>query len=91
MSDTGLMRGPERGALAMRLVHLILIGLMIGAAVAVLHLMTLVQFVVMLVDRGTPNAQIADFGRSLGLWIARAARFQSAESQEKPWPWRPLD
>lgn len=91
MADTGTTPRPDRNALALRLLHLILIGLMIGAAVAVLHLMTLVQFIVMLVDRGVPNAQIAAFGKSLGLWIARAARFQTAESQEKPWPWRPLD
>lgn len=91
MSDPGTAPGPDRGALALRLLHLILIGLMIAAAIAVLHLMTLVQFIVMLVDRGVPNAQIAAFGKALGLWIARAARFQTAESQEKPWPWRPLD
>jgi hypothetical protein len=81
----------DRGKLAMRLLHLILVGILLGAATAVLHVMTIVQFIVMLADKGTPNAQIAAFGKSLGAWMAKAARFQTAESEEKPWPWSPLD
>ena len=78
-----------RGKLWMRLVHMVLVSLLIGAAVMVLHVMTVVQFIIMLVDRGAPNAQIAAFGKSIGAWIAKAARFQTAQSEDKPWPWSP--
>ena len=95
MSDTSQnttpVAEPDKGKLAMRLLHLILIGLMLGAATAVLHVMTAVQFIIMLADKGQPNAQIAAFGKSLGAWMAKAAQFQTAQSEDKPWPWSPLD
>lgn len=80
-----------RSKLWMRLLHMVLISLLIGAASAVMHVMTVVQFVIMLVDKGAPNPQIAAFGKSLGAWIAKAIRFQTAESDDKPWPWSPLE
>lgn len=80
-----------RSALAMRLVHLVLVGILLGAAMVVLHVVTALQFIIMLVDRGTPNPQIAAFGKSLSAWLAKAARFQTAQSEDKPWPWSPLD
>jgi hypothetical protein len=89
--DTPPAATPDKGGMAMRLLHLILVGILIGAATAVLHVMTVVQFVVMLADNGKSNTQIAAFGKSLGAWIAKAARFQTAESDQKPWPWSPLD
>jgi Domain of unknown function (DUF4389) len=82
---------PDRARMGMRLLHLILVGLLIGAGVAVLHVMSIVQFIIMLVDKGQPNAQIAAFGKSLGLWLAKAVRFQTAQAEDKPWPWSPLD
>jgi hypothetical protein len=95
MSDPSVDAKPapanDRSKLAMRLLHLILVGLLIGAATAVLHVLTVVQFIVMLADGGKANAQIAAFGKSLGLWLAKAARFQTAETEDKPWPWSPLD
>lgn len=80
-----------RSKLWMRLLHMVLISLLIGAAIAVMHVMTVVQFIIMLVDKGAPNPQIAAFGKSLGAWIAKAIRFQTAESDDKPWPWSPLE
>lgn len=81
----------DKGKLALRLLYLILIGLMIGAATAVLHVMTVVQFILMLADKGVPNARIAAFGKGLGQWLGRAARFQTGQTEDKPWPWSPLD
>jgi hypothetical protein len=80
-----------RGALWMRLLYIILVGLLFGAAVMVLHVMTVLQFIIMLVDRGVPNPQIAAFGKSLGAWMTKAVQFQTARSEDKPWPWSPLD
>ncbi len=37
------------------------------------------------------NPQIAALGRRLGAWLAKTARFQTGESDEKPFPWTRLD
>lgn len=79
-----------RSELAMRLLYLVLVALLLGAAIVVLHVMSAVQFIIMLVDRGQPNPQIAAFGKSLGAWLGKAIRFQTAASDDKPWPWSPL-
>ena len=77
--------------LVLRLLYLILVAVLIGVAIAVMHALTVVQFIVMLVDKGRPNAQLAAFGKTLGAWLSRAVRFQLAETDDKPWPWSPLD
>ena len=53
--------------------------------------MTVVQFVVMLINNKQPNERLAEFGTDLGIWIAKAARYQTAASEVKPWPWTDLD
>lgn len=83
-SDTG------RKSVWMRGLMMVLIALMIGAAQSVLFLATLVQFVLMLVDKGQPNAQLASFGEIIGKWLAKAAQFQTAKTEDKPWPFSPL-
>ncbi|MDG1128527.1 hypothetical protein A8B83_17775 [Rhodobacteraceae bacterium EhC02] len=75
----------------MRLLYMILIAIMISLAQTVLGVATVVQFVVMLVNNNEPNKRLADFGTDLGIWIAKAARFQTAASNVKPWPWTELD
>jgi hypothetical protein len=77
--------------LLVRLLYMILIAVMISAAQTVLGLCTLVQFVIMLTNNRQPNARLAEFGTDLGIWIAKAARFQTAASEVKPWPWTELD
>ena len=74
-----------------RFIYMILIAIMISLAQTVLGVATVVQFVVMLVDKKQPNERLADFGTDLGIWIANAARFQTAASNVKPWPWTELD
>ena len=80
----------ERESLALRLVHMILIAVMISLAQTVLVTATVLQFVVMLINK-EPNERLADFGTDLGVWVAKAARYQTAASQVKPWPWSELD
>jgi hypothetical protein len=74
-----------------RLVYMILIAIMISVAQTVLGLMTVIQFVIMLVSNKQPNERLAEFGTDLGIWIAKAARYQTAASNVKPWPWTDLD
>jgi len=92
----GRMHGPqfdpeEKDGLMIRLIYMVLIGLMITASQTVLVAATVIQFVIMLLSKGEPNEQLADFGTALGIWIAKAVRFQTAASEVKPWPWTELD
>lgn len=81
----------EKDGLAIRFVYMILIGFMLSIASTVLTVLTVIQFVIMLINTGKPNERLADFGTDLGVWIAKAARFQTAASEVKPWPWTELD
>ncbi|OSQ52552.1 DUF4389 domain-containing protein [Marivita geojedonensis] len=74
-----------------RLLYMILIALMISVAQTVLGVMTVIQFIIMLVNNKQPNERLAEFGTDLGIWIAKAARYQTAASNVKPWPWTELD
>lgn len=74
-----------------RLIYMLLIAVMISLAQTVLAVATVVQFFIMLVDNKKPNERLAEFGTDLGIWIAKAARFQTAASDVKPWPWTELD
>ena len=83
---------PEKtDTLLERLIYMILIAIMISLAQTVLGVMTIIQFVVMLVNNKKPNERLAEFGTDLGIWIAKAARYQTAASNVKPWPWTDLD
>ncbi len=75
----------------LRLLHMVLIAIMINLAQTVLFAVTVIQFVIMLLSNKKPNERLADFGTDLGIWIAKAARFQTAASEVKPWPWTELD
>ena len=81
----------EKDQLIMRLFYMILIAIMISLSQTVLTFVTVVQFVIMLVNKGEQNPRLADFGTDLGIWMAKAARYQSAASEVKPWPWTELD
>lgn len=58
------------------------IGEWLLGAVAVL------QFLWLLFDR-EPNDHIRRFGQSLSIWLRDTARFQSCETDDKPFPWAP--
>lgn len=77
--------------LGLRFLFMILIAIMIQVAQYVLAVATVVQFVIMLTNNRTPNPRLAEFGTDLGVWIAKAARYQTAGSEVKPWPWTELD
>ena len=75
----------------LRLVYMLIIAVMISLAQTVLGVATIIQFVIMLVNNQQPNERLADFGTDLGIWVAKAARYQTAASNVKPWPWTDLD
>ncbi|EPX76253.1 DUF4389 domain-containing protein [Salipiger mucosus] len=77
--------------LPLRLAYMILIWLMLSLAQTVLTVATVVQFVIMATNHRRPNERLADFGTDLGIWMAKAARFQTGASEVKPWPWTELD
>ncbi|PWK60949.1 DUF4389 domain-containing protein [Roseicyclus mahoneyensis] len=80
-----------RDGMGMRLLYMVIIAIMLSLSQTVLTLLTVVQFIVMLVNTGERNQRLADFGTDLGIWMAKAARYQSAASDVKPWPWTDLD
>ncbi len=74
-----------------RLVYMVLLWIMLSFAQTVLTVATVVQFLIMLVNGGQANPRLAEFGTDLGIWMAKAARFQTGASDVKPWPWTDLD
>jgi hypothetical protein len=80
----------EEDSIGMRLIYMILIAIMISLAQTVLGIATIIQFVILLINK-QPNERLADFGTDLGVWVAKAARYQTAASNVKPWPWTELD
>ena len=81
----------EKHPMGMRLVYMVIIWVMLSLANTVLTIATVVQFVLMLINNNQPNERLAEFGTDLGIWIAKAARFQTGASEVKPWPWTELD
>ena len=80
-----------KDGMGQRLLYMVLIWIMLSLSQTVLTLLTVVQFIIMLVNTGELNKRLADFGTDLGIWMAKAARYQSAASEVKPWPWTDLD
>ncbi len=74
-----------------RFVTMVIVWVMLSLAQSLLTAVTVVQFVLTLLNRSQPNERIADFGIDLGTWIAKAARYQTMASEEKPWPWSPWE
>ena len=91
----GRMHGPQHEAdkdgMLLRLLYMIILWVMLQLALTVLGVATLVQYVIMLVNKGEPNERLAEFGESLGIWVAKAARYLTVASEVKPWPWTELD
>ncbi len=81
----------EQDDMLKRLIYMILIAIMISVAQTVLGVVTIIQYVIMLLNSREPNERLSDFGTDLGIWIAKAARYQTAASNVKPWPWTELD
>jgi|TARA_B110000503_G_C7008124_1_gene354496 hypothetical protein len=82
---------PDYESLWMRLVWMILIAVMLSMSHTVLGVITVLQFIIMVFNKREPNETLAEFGTTLGVWMAKAVRYQTAASEVKPWPWTELD
>ncbi len=75
----------------LRLVNMVIIAVLMSMASTLLGLMTVAQFLIMVFNKREPNDQLAEMGTTMGVWMAKAARYQTAASEVKPWPWTELD
>ncbi len=89
--DPDMMNTDDLEPLWMRLINMVIVWVMLSFASSLLGLMTIAQFIVMLVNKRQPNEQLAEMGTTLGVWMAKAARYQTGASEVKPWPWTTLD
>lgn len=74
-----------------RLLFMVIIAVLMSMASTILGLLTVAQFLIMLFNNRQPNDQLAEIGTTMGVWMAKAARYQTAASEVKPWPWTELD
>jgi len=81
---------PGTRELLPRILWIVVITMMISVAQSILFGVAALQVVIMIANKGHPNEELGDFGSMVGAWVAKAARYQSAASDEKPWPWRPM-
>lgn len=70
----------------MRGLYMLVFALFFGLAETVLAVIAVVQFLWMVFTK-EKNQALADFGKSLGRWLASVAEFQSGARDEKPFPW----
>ncbi len=89
MSDTNIP--VTRDSLWLRLLWMVFIGALMSVAQSVLGLMAVIQLIIMALNKAKPNAEIAAFGKRMGMWLGKATQFLTATSEQKPWPWSPLD
>ena len=75
----------------LRLLNMVIIAVLMSMASTLLGIMTVAQFLIMLFSKRAPNDQLAEMGTTMGVWMAKAARYQTAASEVKPWPWTELD
>lgn len=71
----------------MRGLQMLVFAVLLEVAQWLLLVATVLQFLWILFAK-EKNAFIAEFGDSLSKWLARAARFQTAATEDKPFPWR---
>ncbi|WP_165814540.1 DUF4389 domain-containing protein [Pararhodobacter oceanensis] len=86
--EEGFDPGPRE--LWPRILWIIVITLMISGAQSILLAVAALQVLIMIANKGQPNEELGDFGSMVGAWVAKAARYQSAASDQKPWPWTPM-
>lgn len=94
MPENTSRREPEQPVaenLFTRLIYMIIIAFMISFASTVIGVLAVLQFIIMLANNKQPNERLAELGTDVGIWVAKATRYQTAASEVKPWPWTELD
>ncbi len=88
MTDNQSSVAPTAPSVWMRGLWMIVVMCLFGIAQSLLGAATVVQFFWMLFG-GKPSEPLAEFGTGLSHWMAKAARYLTAASEEKPFPWTP--
>jgi hypothetical protein len=70
----------------MRGVYMIVLAILFAIAETVLLAVAVIQFAWMIVYRDRQPA-LASFGAALGAWLREVARYQSAQTEQRPFPW----
>lgn len=78
-------------SLWMRLINMTIIGILLSFTQTILWVLAILQFVIMVFNKRVPIEQLSEFGTTMGVWMAKAVRYQTAASEVKPWPWTELD
>jgi len=94
MPENTARRKPEQPVgenLFTRFVYMVIIAFMISFASTIIGILALLQFIILLTNQRKPNERIAALGTDVGIWVAKATRYQTAASEVKPWPWTELD
>lgn len=83
--------GPLEEGLGGRLLTSLILWFMIQLGQTVIAIVTIIQIIFLLIENKRPNKRLARFGEDVGIWVAKAARYQAGASEVKPWPWTELD
>ena len=75
----------EENNVWLRGLWMLLFAIFFAVAEALMWLLAVVQFLWMLFSK-EKNRPIADFGEDVADWIARIIRFQTAATEDKPFP-----
>lgn len=76
---------PAKNGIWMRGLYMLLILLAVHVSGTVLFIVTLIQFVMQLLNEA-PNERLAGFGRSLGRYLQQCAAYLTFASEVKPFP-----
>ena len=77
---------PQRKALAVRGIQMLIIGVMMNIGLTIIGFLALVQFCWMLFA-SERNRSIADLGVKIREWYSTAIAFMLGNSEQKPFPW----
>lgn len=86
--ETAATGRAEVQAIWLRGLWMLLFAMLIALGRTLLGALTVLQFLWLLFTRER-NVAIADFGASLAQWFQDVARFQVADTEEKPFPFAP--
>jgi len=84
MSEAGT--SDARGSVWLRGLIMLIFAVLLNVAQWLMNLLALVQFC-WLLFAGAPNPQLVRIGRSLARWLEQIGRFQSCDTEQRPFPW----
>ncbi len=84
MNDNTVVPGNKR-SIWLRAIFMLLMGLAFHVCITVLGVVTIIQFIVVLVN-DAPNARLISFGRSMGNYLRQIADFETFATEDVPFP-----